>query len=148
MATAKEMLNSALEDDVTLAAILTGGIFDPDDMFRPGLTPKLVPYDTDGVTILPFATTRWQSSSSYGPRRVAAERGSVEVYVYADVGYATIETAISRIKTLLNDTYIFGASDRRFVHFKSATISGDLDEKDLSGAPMKFIRFQITQTRR
>ena len=122
MAGIRSVFKSTLADDVTLAALLTGGIFDADDFGETGLSMDKAPKDTNGVTIKPFASIRWRDSSTAEPYRVGGQYGFIEVYVYQAVGYDIIEPALTRIMALINTQYLI-ADDRAIAYFKQNTIS-------------------------
>jgi hypothetical protein len=146
MATLREVVKSTLNSDVTLAAILTGGVEDSEDRGQDGGSADHAPRDVDGVTILPHAVIRWRASNLLPPQQIGAEEGTFEVYVYDDIGYATIESALSRIKTLLNLQYL-QADDRGLAHVRQIYVSGELPADELGGAPCMFSRFAVVHVR-
>ncbi|HRF99414.1 MAG TPA: hypothetical protein PLZ51_29575, partial [Aggregatilineales bacterium] len=95
-------LRAILTGDATLSAILTGGWFDSENLPREGISMSNAPKTAGGVAIAPFGVIRRRGMNDEGIRDLNAERGSVEFYIYADTGYATIESAITRLKVLLN----------------------------------------------
>lgn len=145
--TLRDVIYNTLSDDATLLTLLPGGFLDSEQLPRDGGGMDAAPKQADGITINPFAIIRWGEAPQYGPDVIAAEIQTVEVYVYADVGYAAIEAAISRIKALLNRTFPLGASDRTFSHFRYITASRELVAEELGGAPCMFVRFANTQIR-
>lgn len=146
MATLRETVKETLADDPTLAAILTGGVEDSEDRGQDGGGADHAPRGVDGVTILPHAVIRWRASNLLPPQQIGAEEGTVEVYVYDDTGYATIESAISRIKALLNDEYL-QVDDRDLAHLRQIYVSGELPADELGGATCMFSRFAFVHVR-
>jgi len=146
VATLREKVKNILEADTTLMSMLSGGVFDAADFDRDGMSRDDVPTDADDMTILPFATIRYRGMNDYGPRKIDAERGSVEVYIYQDVGYGTIEAAAQRVKTLLNRKYIWDASDYSMGHLVFSHVSGEIPDEGLGNAPCKFVRFSLTRS--
>jgi hypothetical protein len=143
MATLREAFKARLADDPTLAGLLYGGVLDADDVFR-GLKVTNVPYESNGVTIQPFASIRWGGANPFGPVTVQAEQQRVEVYVYQHTGYATIEAALTRIKQLCNRQFI-SADDRQLAYLANPQKGPDSNEEALGWACGRFIRFSITQ---
>ena len=99
MATLRENLKAFLNADTSLIALLTGGVLDTTELPEGASSINDVP--NDGLKIIPFAMLRWRSTSEKEIPGVT-ERRSVEIYLYQHRGYATIERAKRRIKTVLN----------------------------------------------
>lgn len=146
MATLVATIKSTLSGDSTLSALLTGGILDSSDLPEEDGGAGDIPYDTDGVTILPFAVLRWKDSVAVGLHHTGQENASLEIYIYEWVGYDTIEQAVSRIKSLLNGEY-FTVSDRELVYVEYTFTSGELVADELGGAPNKFSRYAVYTAR-
>lgn len=144
MATLRAALKTTLEADSTLMALLTGGVFDSEDVFREGVDEPEAPRESNGVTIKPFASIRWGGANPTGPVLVDAEAQSVEIYCYQHSGYTTIEAALTRIKALLNRKFIT-ADNRQMAYFAEPQKGPDFAEEALNFAPGKFIRFMVTQ---
>lgn len=147
MATIEAVLKQTLTNDATLAAILTGGVFDASVFpFDQGGVDK-VPRDTDGIAAIPFAIIRWQASNRTGEiTAIGGELGTVEIYLYQDTGYDQIELAVSRIKTLLNRQELSG-STRQLAYFEYGYTSGEMNAEELGGIACKFSRYSVTQVR-
>lgn len=141
------VFKQTLQDDPTLSALLYGGIYDAQDFGREGLSMDNVPRIVeDSPLIAPFAVIRWTTSTEL-LRTIGAATQTVEVYVYDDQGYRTIDRAISRIIVLLNDVYL-ETSDRAFVHVRhSGYVSTQMAADELAYAPFQFTRFLVNQVR-
>ncbi len=140
-------LMTALTSDSILSAILTGGWFDGENLPREGMTLSNAPKQADGVSIKPFGVIRRRGMNDEGIRDLNAERGSVEFYIYAHKGYATIEQAISRLKGILNERN-FVSSDASTAFLRFAFASGELVAEELASAPFKFVRFNLILRRK
>lgn len=144
MASLREALKTTLEADGSLMALLTGGVFDADDVFgREGIDSVNAPYEADEVTLKPFAAIRWGGSNPTGPSVIQAAMESVTIYVYQHQGYATIDAALSRIKALLNHQFVT-ADDRQLAYFMTPQKGPEFAEEALMWAPGRFIRFGVT----
>jgi len=142
-------LKTTLTGDATLMALLSGVVLDAAVLPQDGGGVGSVPREADGVRIRPFAIIRGGVDSSYQGEDRLLSAGSEfwEVYLYQDVGYGTIDSAIGRIKTLLHDTYIT-ADDRAIAHVLYTFTSADLAAEELGGCPMKMCRYQIIHIRK
>lgn len=140
-------LMTALTSDSILSAILTGGWFDGENLPREGMTLSNAPKQADGVSIKPFGVIRRRGMNDEGIRDLNAERGSVEFYIYANKGYATIEQAVTRLKGILNERNLHGSdASTAFLRFMHA--SGELVAEELASAPFKFVRFNLILRRK
>lgn len=146
MATLREAVVTRMTSDGTLTALLTGSIFNAEDFSFDGGGADEIPRAANGVDVLPFAIVRFKASNHYGPLLVQGELQSVEIYVYDNVGYVTIDAAISRIKALFHFTEV-SANDRQLAFFLTTHISGEMDAPEFGGIPCQFIRFSNTQVR-
>ena len=143
MPTLREALVTLLTADATLSALLTGGVFNAEDFSFDGGGANEVPYAVNGVHILPFAIVRFGDSDQFGYRPVRGRIQSVEVYVYDNVGYATIDSAIGRVDALLDQVRVT-ADDRQLASFEYAHESREMDAPEIAGASCRFIRFMNT----
>ena len=100
MATLAETLKSGLLADATLTALLPGGVVDAEDLPYDGGGVRSVPRLPDGVVAATFALIRWRSSNATGPSAVQGELAFLEIYAYQDTGYAEVEAAMTRMKSL------------------------------------------------
>lgn len=140
MATLREALVTVLSGDATLSALLTGGVKNAEDFTFDGGGSDEIPRQANGVLIKPFAIVRFQDSTTVFPLKARAELQSIEIYVYDNVGFVTIDAAISRTKTLLNFTDVT-ADDRSLAYLHEPFTSRELDAPEISGASCKFVRF-------
>jgi len=149
MATLKADVKTAIA--AATSAILTGGIFDSNEIYADNDTDG-GGYDwangqglyTNGVTLVPHGIMRWRESNAYqvNSPKLAAEREFLEIYLYQNMGYATIDSAKVAIKAALHDQ-IFYPSDRGLAHLTFATFSTELKAQEYQWKPMKFIRFSV-----
>lgn len=146
MATLRAAVKSTLSGDSTLATLLPGGVYDTEDFTFDEGGANEVPRKANGVEVNPFAYVRFREADPYGPYLVQGEMQSIEIYVYDNYGYATLESAISRIKALLHFQEV-SADDRQLAFLVTAHISGELNAPELGNIPCQFIRFRNTQIR-
>jgi hypothetical protein len=150
MATLRQAVLSMLEYDGVLSTLLTGGVFQADDIDQLDAGGyEWVPKEPDSVRVQPFALIRWKASTPLQAEFVslAAERQALEIYLYADIGgYALIDQAATRIKFLLHNTYL-EAEDRQIAHSTFSFLSGEIPAEELGGLPMKFVRFHVNYIR-
>ena len=149
MATLAETLKSVLLADATLTALLPGGVVDAEDLPYDGGGVRSVPRLPDGVVAATFALIRWRSSNATGPSAVQGELAFLEIYAYQDTGYAEVEAAMTRMKSLLNRRE-FVTDDRAVAYLEFVGVFGETDVKaeEFGGLSFKFIRFSVTQIRR
>ena len=145
MASLHTVFRTTLEADATLTALLTGGIFDAEELDYSGEGAGQAPRQADAVQLKPHAVIRWSGGSPTGASyKVAGEVESVEVYVYQDVGYDVIESAILRMRTVLGDRYL-SADDRALAHVSKQPFRGPQTTADELGmASCQFVRFFVT----
>lgn len=143
MATLREVFKTVLTSDATLMSLLPGNIFDASELDYSGEGAMQAPREVDGVQLKPHAVIRWKGSISIGPGiKVGGEAETVEVYVYQDVDYDVIESAIIRMKYLLDDTYLT-ADNRALAHVNKDFMSADIPAEELGMASSRFVRFTI-----
>ena len=146
MATLAEAIPTLLNADATLSALLTGGVHNAADFSFDGGGADEIPRQANGVLVDPFAIVRFKSSDPKGPYLIGGELQSIEIYVYDDSGYVTIESAITRIKALLHNTEV-SADDRALVFLIFGHTSGEMNAEEFGNIPCQFIRFMSTQIR-
>lgn len=101
-------IKAILEADATLAAAATGGIWDWDETGRLGLNLTNTPTAFDGNGIIrPAIMVKLRSSIpdydlADDDGQYVSLRHNVEVWIYQDTGYTTIETMRYRVYTLLH----------------------------------------------
>lgn len=99
-------VKAVITADVTLSGLLTGGIYDEEDVpSRLGITPSDFPDAIRNASgrIKPFAWVVWHES--FENRRsepLNEERQVLDVYVVSDFGYDSIRAAVARIKELMH----------------------------------------------
>lgn len=147
MATLAETVKSMLEDDSQLATLLPGGFFDAEDLDVSGESDADAPKLAGGVLIEPHAVIRWGESTAYSAEAIEAEVGNVEIYVYQQRGHATIDSAQTRIKQVLN-RQLFFTDDRALVKLSLAMVSREIPAEEFGGASCKFSRYAVYQIRR
>lgn len=144
MATLRAAIKSTLTGDAPLMALLTGGVLDAQDLNFTGEGAYEAPREADGVTLKAHAVVRWGERSPTGRAvKVRAKLETVEIYVYQDTGFDVIESAILRMCSLLEDTYVT-TDDRALAHItEQSFVSGELPAEELGNAACKFVRFFI-----
>lgn len=99
-----------LTADITLMALLTGGMYYSENMKQIGITRTSVPsaFDSSGF-IKPCGVVIGRNVIPIQPIKTPASgyrivQQSIEVYLYndADAGYSTLKTAKDRVVTLLD----------------------------------------------
>lgn len=140
-------LRTTLESDTVLMTLLTGGVWDASELPRDGGGESTFSRETDGVRLKPIAVIRFRASSVYSANLIGAERGTLELYFYQDIGYDVIEQAITRAKTLLNHVFIT-ADDRALAQLEYDFTSGDVPGAELSDAACRFMRFAVYEIRK
>jgi hypothetical protein len=147
MATLRNTIRTTLEADATLTTALTGGIFDASELDYTGQGASQSPMETNGVQIKPLLIIRWGESVPYGSQyRIGAEDEEFECHIYQDVGYGVIESAVSRVNTLLHDKR-FNTDDRTLAHVTRIFVSRELPAEELGYVPRKFMRFSVIHIR-
>lgn len=147
MSNLSDAFKAVLSGDATLVTLLPGGVFDsndtPQDQGGADFTPRM----TDGVRVKPHTIIRWRSSQEMEPVTVRAESQNVEIYIYQDTGYATIDSAVSRIKTLLH-MQLINADDRDLAYTRQTFVSGELPATEIGGGTSKFVRYNVIHVRK
>jgi hypothetical protein len=149
MATLKADIKTAIAAATT--AILTGGIFDSNEIYADNDTDG-GGYDwangqglfTNGVTLVPHGIIRWREANAYqaDSPKLAAEREFFEIFLYQDMGYAVIDAAKVAIKAALHELILY-PTDRQLAHIQFATFSTELKAPEYAMKPMKFLRFGV-----
>jgi hypothetical protein len=140
MAILRDALKTFLAADETLSGLLPGGVLDINEL--PQTDYGLTNVPRSGAVISPFAVIRWRGT--VGKEIIGlTERRTVEIYVYeARRGYAIIEQAKRRIKTILNRTQI-QADDAGIAMFHWQTSGGLFPAQELNGASGEMIRYYV-----
>lgn len=147
MATLRDTLRTTAEADATLMATLTGGLFDASELDYDGLSMASIPRESDGVTIKPFGVIRWRGGNRLetGSNDFYADSETVEIYLYAPVGYSSIESAMRRIRQVFDNRYL-SADNRDMAHIRVMFNSGELPQDKLQMVACRFVRLQIIST--
>lgn len=136
-----------LDADATLDALLTGGIYTSSAVGPLGITRDTVPaaFDADGY-LKPCALVRQRDRVPVGDvldydAKLESARQVVEVWLYDDQGngYATLDSAAARIRTLLMGEQLTGSFELRLVLWMDRR----RDEGALAGAAMERLDFQV-----
>lgn len=147
MGVLREVFRQTLEADTALTTLLTGGIMDASELPADGGGSKSAPRESGKTRIQPYAVVRWRAVRPFSVEVLEAEKETVEVYIYQQKGYDTIEAAIHRMKALLHRQFLT-ADNRAIAHTFMTFISGELTAEELHYAPTRFIRFEVTQIRK
>ena len=106
MSDLRAAVKTAIENDVTLAALLTGGVFDVREISKSG-TPGA--FDED-KQIQPCALVKFPADTVDGPRGLAG-RLAVDIYLYEFNSYATIDQALPALYSLFHLQKVGVAAD-------------------------------------
>lgn len=100
MSTLRQAVISLLENDATLMAILTGGVYDRREISRT-LTPAA--YSVVGA-LKPCAVVTLEVTTPLGPAEFDFETVYFQVWLYEEAGnhYAAIDPARDRVRALLH----------------------------------------------
>lgn len=134
-----------LEGDGTLSTLLTGGVWDSEELPRERITAKNRPeiYESDGVTIKPFAAITWLGES---PADLVApvEERICDVFVYQHRRYDTIKAVSNRLKAMFQapaDRQVL-ADDATAFFIWSGNL-GQMTAEELLRASMDRVRFTV-----
>lgn len=148
MASLKALFLARLTDDATLSGLLTGGIHDSRVLPRAGISPTNVPdiYNVDGITIKPFAAVTWGNAVA-DDASVAIERRRVDVYIYQNKGYETIDAVLHRLKTMFHDKLdrqLPLADDAAGAWVRWLNELGEMTAPELMNSPMNRATFEVS----
>lgn len=138
-----------MDADVTLTAILTGGVYTAGAVGIEGISRDTTPLAFDAAGRLkPSALVRQRGLVPTGDvldpiTQQASASQVVEIYVYQRQGYTSIDTALARLYTLFQG-YQFSDS---FEVFYANQIDRERDEGALSGASLARIDFIVHSIR-
>lgn len=145
-----DLVMTTLTTDVTLTALLTGGVYDEDDVpSRLGITPSDFPdeiRDANG-RIKPFAWIVWHES--FENRRsepLDEERQVLDVYVVSDFGYDSIRAAVARVKEIMH-RHSWVVSDYKFAWSRHYSTMRGQSAKDFLFAPFIGVAFEFVLRR-
>jgi len=97
---------TVMEADATLMAILTGGVYTVDAVGRDGISRDTVPgaFDASGF-LKPCALVKQRGLVPDGQvvdLSIASATQVIEIYLYQDSGFSSIDSALARLFTLFN----------------------------------------------
>jgi hypothetical protein len=136
-----------LNADAALLLLLTGGVHVSATVGTLGITRDAVPaaFDANGY-LKPTALVRQRNKVPTGDvldfdAQIESARQIVEVWLYADsgAGYATLDTAAARVRTLLMGETLTGSFELRLALW----IDRQRDEGALSGAALQRLDWQV-----
>lgn len=104
----RETVQTALQADTTLMALLTGGVHAAIEISRQD-TPTA--FDAN-AELKPCALVRIPTDTPTGPYDTST-RTAVEIYFYQRAGYSTIDAALARVFALLNRVKLMGTWEIR-----------------------------------
>lgn len=143
MPTVHENVLTLILDDITLSALLSGGVFDYDnidDIDRGGMDWS--PKEDDGIRLAPHAKLRWGTVLPHGENiLLAAEEESLDIYIYQDIGYTVIDAVAKRLKELLHTEYVTG-DDVGLSFFTFANLTNQTNAEELNDASLRVMTFQ------
>jgi len=147
----EDAVATLLRADATLAGILTGGIYTSGQVGRVGISRETTPaaFDANGW-LKPCALVKQRGNVPDGMVRdsapvVVSAAQVVEIWLYQDSGYSTLDSAMTRILTLLEGTTVDSGA---FPAQLSNVIDRQRDEGALAGcslARMDFVVFSIIE---
>ncbi len=147
MATLREAVKTLLEGDSTLMSLLTGGVLDASDLSFDGGGMDELPHEDESSLIKPCAIIRWQDADQFGSNlQIRGRVQAVEIYVYENSGYNTIDSALNRLSALLDQVRV-NADDRQLAYFVYSHESREMNAPELAGIPFRFMRFMNTFVR-
>ena len=134
----RETVQTYLQADTALMAILTGGIHVGIDISRTG-TPNA--FSTETQEIRPCALVKIGTEAQNGPYSTGT-RAPIEIWLYERTGYTNIDAAKARLITLL-DRHHFGEG------VMETRLSDDLGDQaeDSLEASMSMLRFYANRIR-
>jgi len=134
--TIETTLRAHLVADLTLSALLTGGLYAFDALGPLGLSRsnQATAAAFDDGEVLPCAVVKARGAQPSGgiadPNRATRSiRQVVEVYLYQAGGYATIESAAARIRALLDMQVVDGLH----LTWQGNPFGVNFDERELGG---------------
>lgn len=104
----RETVQTALQTDTALMALLTGGVHAATEISRQDTAAA---FDAN-AELKPCALVRVPTDTPTGPYDTST-RTAIEIYFYQRAGYGTIDSALARVFTLLNRVKLTGTWDIR-----------------------------------
>lgn len=131
---------ATLDDDATLMAILTGGLYDASLLPADGLTRTAAPAAFDGVRVKPCGLIRWRNMSETALVG-SSRRRFFQIFFYQVAGYSQIEAAQERCRVLLHHKKQFKTSGGQVYYTRWIGDVNDLIAEELDGAAMGYSDF-------
>lgn len=135
-----------LVGDPPLAALLSGGIYAFSEIRRLGITRATVPaaFDAEGF-VLPLAVVKSRVPVPIGgltdlEEQVGARRTVMEIWVYEDQEYTTIDLSLTHIYRVLQGHKLAGAWPLAWA-FQTVPL---VDNGSLKGASVKRVDYSLT----
>jgi hypothetical protein len=131
---------ATLDDDATLMAILTGGMYDAGLLPADGLTPTSAPAAFNGARVKPCGLIRWRN---VGETAIvgSSRRRFFQIFFYQVAGQTQIEAAQSRCRVLLHHKKQFKTSGGQVYYTRWVGDVNDLIAEELDGAAMGYSDF-------
>lgn len=122
--------------DTTLMAALTGGVYTVDTIGRDGISRDTAPgaFGTDGY-LKPCALVRQRglvADSQVVDQSIASGQQVIEIYLYQDNGYSSIDTALARLFVLFNQHQFTNTFPAEWIN----TLDREQDSGSLKGASL------------
>lgn len=132
---------SRLKADATLTALVGSAyILDDDDVGRDGLKLSNIKPANQPI-VSPAIYLHWTTETPFSASVLNAVRGFVEVYIYQDTGYATIELARRRVWELLHQQRVAIDNDYLFAFVWAGDVKRQKDD-ELGGASFERSRYE------
>ena len=151
MATMHEIVLTTLR--TATASILTGGIFESDDIdiasgggYEWAKDEGLV----SNTIMTAHGILRWKDSTAYQTeaRHLQAELEVAELYMYAHYGqYSVLESAIKPIKDAFPYGQVYQADDRSLYEVMQIDSFGEMPAEEYQMRPSRMLRFSIVHRR-
>jgi len=134
-----------MQADTALMAALTGGVFTSAGVGREGITRETAPtaFDANGY-LKPCALVRQRGITPDGivydgMMQVTSVRQVVEIWLYQDGGYTSIDTAVNRLYQLFQGYVMSGTHEIRL----AGVLDRQRDPGALAGASLVRLDWQI-----
>lgn len=145
MANLRATIKARAAANATVLSLATGGVHDSDSIDQlDGGGMDFAPKESDGVRIAPHVIVRFKDATQITPYELPAMARAVEMYVYDNHGYDTIDQIVKALITEFHDEYLT-ADDRSFAHMQWIFTGAEMPAEEYGMAPSKFIRFNINE---
>ena len=141
---AEDLFVTRMEADATLMAILTGKVWTAGEVGLEGITRETAPTAFSGGYLLPCALVRQRGRIPTTDvvdyiEQVTSAIQIVEVWLYEDRGYTSIDAAAARLYTLFQGHIMAGTFEIRLAN----VIDRQRDEGSLAGASLARLDWQV-----